>query len=427
MALLDRERLTNYPRIFLALYVSLGGWWMASGTGLLDRGGRPIGADFVTFYSASRLALDGRAAEVWGVEPITTVERAVIGAQIPSYVFHYPPTFVVAITPLACLPYLLALAVWWAVGTFAFLWAVRRMAPFPAAVGLALAFPGFFQNIVQGQNGALTAALLGGGLALLGRSPILAGVLLGALTYKPHFAPLVAVALVFGRHGRAAAAALLTATAMVVVSVLVFGLAPWSAFLDNVPFALRVFEAHGVPWYRMPTVAASALSLRVPLAVAQALQTASTLGSIALVAWVWGRGANEVSRAVVLASASLLATPFAFDYDLAVLAVPIAFLAAAHVGRVPPPGGRGGVASQGEPSLGGDDVGVAMDLARDVPRATGGGTRPPPPSEIPLLAAAWAAPLWVPAVASATGVGLAPVLLVALVVVALRRNRTATV
>jgi len=66
-------------------------------------------------------------------------------------------------------------------------------------LSLALAFPGTFQNFIQGQNGFLSAALLGGGLVILERFPLTGGMLLGALSYKPHLAALIPVALLAGR------------------------------------------------------------------------------------------------------------------------------------------------------------------------------------------------------------------------------------
>lgn len=50
---------------------------------------------------------------------------------------------------------------------------------------LAVAFPAVLINIRHGQNGFLTAALLGGALAVLERRPLLAGILFGLLAYKP--------------------------------------------------------------------------------------------------------------------------------------------------------------------------------------------------------------------------------------------------
>jgi hypothetical protein len=46
---------------------------------------------------------------------------------------------------------------------------------------LALAFPAVLINIGHGQNGFLTAALMGGALVALPRQPVLAGILFGLL------------------------------------------------------------------------------------------------------------------------------------------------------------------------------------------------------------------------------------------------------
>ena len=56
-----------------------------------------------------------------------------------------------------------------------------------------------FVNVGHGQNGFLTAALLGGALHWLDRRPWLAGVLIGCLAYKPQFGVLIPVALLAGR------------------------------------------------------------------------------------------------------------------------------------------------------------------------------------------------------------------------------------
>jgi hypothetical protein len=380
--ILDRERLTNYPRIFVALYVLLAGGWMLTGPGLLDRSGKPVGVDFVTFWAASALAGRGEAAGAWDLARITAVERAVIGADIPPYAFHYPPTFLLLVLPFAMLAYPVALGLWWAGTTVAFVTVARKIAPHPVTAGLALAFPGFFQNIVQGQNGGFTTALLGGGLLLVDGSPVLGGALLGALSYKPHLAPLVGIALLAGRRWRALGAAVATAALLAAASVLVLGPEAWAAFRANVPFAVRVLETDGVlPWFRMPTVQVAAMLLGAPASVARVAQGLSTLGAAAAVGVLWARGAPLASRASGLACAAVLATPFAFDYDLALLAVPIAFLGWE--------GWRNGW-RRGERAL---------------------------------LVAAWTAPLAAPAIAEATRISPAPLLLAALVWTALARLR----
>jgi hypothetical protein len=56
---------------------------------------------------------------------------------------------------------------------------------------IAAAFPAVFVNIGHGQNGFLTAALLGSALLSLDRRPWLAGALIGLLAYKPQFGVLI--------------------------------------------------------------------------------------------------------------------------------------------------------------------------------------------------------------------------------------------
>jgi len=56
-------------------------------------------------------------------------------------------------------------------------------------------------------------------------------VLLGLLCYKPHLALLVPVALAAGGHWRAFGAAAVTVAVVVGLSVALFGVEPWRAYL----------------------------------------------------------------------------------------------------------------------------------------------------------------------------------------------------
>ena len=53
-----------------------------------------------------------------------------------------------------------------------------------------------FNNTLVGQNGFLTAALIGGTLYLIPVRPILAGVCLGLLSYKPQYGLLFPIVLI---------------------------------------------------------------------------------------------------------------------------------------------------------------------------------------------------------------------------------------
>ncbi|MFZ5480271.1 MAG: glycosyltransferase family 87 protein [Myxococcota bacterium] len=379
--MIDRERLTNYPRMFAALYVLLGGWWILGGEGMLDRSGKNVGVDFVTFWAGSEAALAGRAASVWDAFAMQAAQQAAIGAPIGPYAFHYPPTFLLLCLPLSWAPYLVSFAIWCAAGTALYLAWARAAAPDPVTPGLALAFPGFFQNVLQGQNGLFTTALLGGALWQLDARPALAGVLLGVLSFKPHLAAAAFLAIAAGRRWRALATAVATAGVLAVASYGVLGQDAWLAFAKNGAFAVRVLETEGVlPWNRMPTVQVAAMLLGAPVAAARVLQAVAALAAAGAMVALWARGASFTARAASLVGALFLVTPFAFDYDQALLAIPAAAI--------------GWEVLQGRGRRG----------------------------EGWLAVAAWIAPLAVPAIAGATRVQLGPALAAWLVVAAWRRG-----
>jgi len=151
------------------------------------------------------------------------------------FAWHYPPTFLLAVLPLGLLAYPAALGVFTLAG--AGLWAalVRRVAADRRAWIVAAAAPAGLINLLDGQNGFLTAALAGFALLLLARRPVLAGVLIGLLAIKPHLAVLFPLALLADRQWRAIAAAAITAALFAATSIAVFGWGTLFAFLHDLP------------------------------------------------------------------------------------------------------------------------------------------------------------------------------------------------
>ena len=80
---------------------------------------------------------------------------------------------------VAAVPYAWGLAVWLVASFAAYLATLRAILPRPETLLVAAAFPAVFINVGHGQNGFLTAALLGGALHWLDRKPWLAGILIG--------------------------------------------------------------------------------------------------------------------------------------------------------------------------------------------------------------------------------------------------------
>ena len=81
---------------------------------------------------------------------------------------------------------------------------------------LALAAPMVLNNALVGQNGFLTAALIGGTLYLMPVRPILAGICLGLLSYKPQYGLLFPLVLIAAAQWR-------TFFSAAVTTVLMFG------------------------------------------------------------------------------------------------------------------------------------------------------------------------------------------------------------
>lgn len=324
---LTAERLRVYPKIFLAVYVLAGIYWVANSENLLDKGGKQFGYDFVTFWAASSLSLSGEPAAAFDIKRIFLAEKAAVPALDKVYLWHYPPTFELVITPLALLPYFIAYFFWTGITLLAFIAVTRRLAPSPFTTLLLLSSPGVFINAFHGQNGFLTAVLFAGALLLMERRPLMAGVLLGLLSFKPQFGILIPLALILGGRSRTFFAAAATTVLFAVASLLILGTEPWIAFLNNVPLLQQVFEDGLLPWAKMPSLFVALRMLGSPLAVAYAGHTVLALGVAATVWLIWWRRAPIPLAGAVLACGSLLATPYLFDYDLTLLVAPIALLA----------------------------------------------------------------------------------------------------
>ncbi|MBC8240828.1 MAG: DUF2029 domain-containing protein [Alphaproteobacteria bacterium] len=289
-------------------------------------GGTNPGSDFILFYGASLLALAGDAAAIFDWPALRIAQESVIGDPAPYLPWLYPPPLMLIAAPLATLPYIPAFAVWITVQLALLAAAVRGMKQGSMAFLAIMVFPASINNILVGQNGALSAALLGGGLVILQRHPHLAGVMFGLLIYKPHLAVVVPFALLAVGAWRTIAAAMASALGVSLLSLMFFGTAPWSAFLQAAPAGTRALEYGSDHWPKMPTVF-SALRLfgaEVPLAYAG--QGVSAILAILLVIYLWRRGTALPLRASALIFATFLATPYAFFYDLVVLIFAILWL-----------------------------------------------------------------------------------------------------
>ena len=303
----------------------LNSWWWHP-PGFVNAGGANIGRDFVALWSAASLALGGEPAAGYDQALLHVAEQTTIGAPVGLITWHYPPSFLMLVLPLALLPYPAAAALWVATTFAGFAKLLQRVAPHPLTALAALIFPATAQCLISGQNGAFSAALIAGGLLSLERRPVLSGLCWGLLACKPQMAAAAFAALVFGRHWRALGVALGVAAALAVASLAAFGAEPWLAFLHGLGEARALLEAGRVPWDRMATAFAAARLAGLGIAASYALQIAVALLALGVLAQLWWRRAPLPLAGSALVLSIPLTTPYAYDYDLVMLLLPLAWL-----------------------------------------------------------------------------------------------------
>jgi alpha-1,2-mannosyltransferase len=386
---LTAARARGYSLILLGVCAIAMTGWIALSDGLIDRNGKPIGSDFSSFYAAGSLVLDGRANDVYDMALHYAREQQMFGAATPYYGWLYPPIFLLVATPLALIPYPLALAVW-QIGTFALYLSVigaivRRMRQRGIVIGalwlpIAAGFPAVFVNLGHGQNGFLTAGLFGAALLALPTRPVISGVLFGLLVYKPQFALIVPIALLAAGQWRTVVAAGITVMALVAVTSLAFGAHLWFAFAASTETSRKLLlEGGDVGFEKLQSVFAAARMWGSGIPLAYAVQGIASAAAACGTAWVWRSSSDRDLKGALLIIATLLASPHVLDYDLMMLAPAIAFTVSA--------GMAGGF--------------------RDY--------------EISVLAGAWIVPLLSRSIAGVTGIPLGLLVLLALYIFTLRR------
>lgn len=290
--------------------------------GLSDGAGHPFGEDFLNFWSAPALAVQGRLADIYDIARFHRFQVEAVGTPIDLYHYSYPPVMLLFTAPLGLLPYPVAWAVWVAGGWLAFATVVRRIMVKEWAL-YAAAMPAVFISVAGGQNGCWTAAILGGGLLLLRRRPTLAGLVLSLLVFKPQLAWLLPFALVAGGHWRALAGLAAGGCGSLGASWMIFGTDVWMAYLAQADL-LRVviLEGGSGTWHRMISVFVLIRQAGFPTSVAYAVQGLASFGVLAAMVQVWRNptAASEVKFAVLVLGA-LLASPYVSDYDLVVAAL----------------------------------------------------------------------------------------------------------
>ncbi|MCX7302762.1 MAG: glycosyltransferase family 87 protein [Hyphomicrobiales bacterium] len=307
------------------------GLWTTGADGFSEVSRRLPYWDFTNLWAGSRMAIEGHVGTLFDVDAYRAELRAMFTPNLADHEWSYPPSIILFGAPLAALPILPAYLLW-TFGTIAMLHFAIRPLRLPMPLHLAaLASPAVFINAMFGQNGALTAALLIGGLLAAPVRPILAGVLFGLLTVKPHLGILVPFCLIASQNWRAFLSAATTAVLLAVATGLAFGFGVWPSFLTETRALMTaIMEAPYPQLYHANalTVFVMARAAGAGLGLAYAVQAVATALAIAAAIWLWLPSTPIDSRRRALATATLaiVATPYGYTYDSIPMCVALAYL-----------------------------------------------------------------------------------------------------
>lgn len=329
---LTAERIAAYSAMLgVASLAALAATWGLGSTPLTDIAGRPIGTDFSGFWTAGRMLLQGDTTGMFDPVKHFAFQSAVFAnPDIDHYGWHYPPPFLAVAGLFAMFPYVTALLLWQGMTFALFYRTIAAIVPqSPLVLVATIGFPATFLTLGHGHNAFLTSALLGTGLLLLGRRPLLAGVCLGLLSYKPQFGIVIPFVVILGGHWRTAQAASVTIAAMIALSMSAFGAEAWLSFFKFAAFTKSVvLEQGGTGWYKIQSAFSAVRALHGSVAAAYAAQAVLTLTILLSLAAAILMGADRRLVAAATATASLLATPYCLDYDMTILGIAIAFMVA---------------------------------------------------------------------------------------------------
>lgn len=338
--ILNPWRLRVYPWAALATVTLSFVFVLFASKDLVTPQGVPLGGDYPVFYGVGSLILDGRYTDVFEVSEVNAAQARALGKpELERYhAWVYPPYVALLLAPLALPPYvpsflihtgLMAIAVWVAVGFVgtADPWVARHRGPIFAMI---LSFYPLLRAVTGGQNTAVSLLLICGLAATLARGRnVAAGVFLGLLMFKPHFAVPFIGLIIIARRWTTAGIAMLITVLYCVAAMPFFG-ADWvqSWLMSIASYREMEGNVNGHNLISFLGVAEQLWGPGKPLAwMAAALPCLAVIGFLCYLFWSKvRRGELVLESCAVAAAAVILISPHSQFYELGLVALPLILL-----------------------------------------------------------------------------------------------------
>jgi hypothetical protein len=330
--------LTVFAILFSFLTGLLGMSYVSGLDGPVSEKHEVVPGDFMAFETGAVLVAEGRGADLYDLALQYETQTRLAGIPLGDWQpYVNPPLLAILLWPFASLPYvqgfwvfagLMTIAA--VLGGLALAGVVPDLAHTPrdraTVFLLALAFHPLARTTFGGQNTVLTWALVTGTLwALVRGRAVLAGVLVGLLSYKPQYVPFLALALCFGRAWTTLAVAALVTALHYAMGALLLG--------PDWPFRMlaAMREYRPMEWADNVKTHFSLVPFfdyAVGGTAAQILAALAALAVLGALFWSMPRG-REVDRDFPLLwslciVAGMLLSPHLQYYDFGVLVLPVA-------------------------------------------------------------------------------------------------------
>ncbi|PKM39371.1 MAG: hypothetical protein CVV04_10210 [Firmicutes bacterium HGW-Firmicutes-9] len=312
--------------VYLAIFVFFVYFWRGELRNLFS----PFCVDFGLFYAAGKMTLAGNVAQIFDVQAHHAMTELVLNLTLPYFLpWLYPPFFLFVIVPLTMLPFDVALIVWLALTLEFMIVAARRMLPSHKKLAfLLVGFPGVFLNLRWGQNGFLSTALLGLSIAFMETSPVLSGVMVGLLAYKPQLAILPFFVLLIKKNWKAILSAFSTVISASILSLLIFGKEVWIGFFQSLfhTSSYLMETSKEVTSSIQPTLLTTLIDLGIDSRISLAVQMIVALCAVAVVSWAFLRSKRLTLKGIMLVLGMPLIIPYFMQYDLVILGLALVLL-----------------------------------------------------------------------------------------------------
>lgn len=280
--------------------------------------------DFDCFYLVGKLFWLGKLNDAYDM-------RAFIQHYLDLYAtssfmpWTYPPQFNLVTALLAKFSRPIAFVMFTAGSFTLYLLVLKRTADRYFSLLITLMFPCILLNAFTGQNGFLTAFLIGVFFYLYHHQRDQSGYILGLLVIKPHFALGIGLLVLMDRRWGVVVRALLVALLSSIFCTIVFGADIWQAFFLSLHQSKYFLDLGIYPMERMVSAYAMLKRMGVSSRWALGLHMIEAIIIVYSLFKVHRNIKDQKMRSAIFILGSLFISPYLYDYDLALMALVIGF------------------------------------------------------------------------------------------------------